>query len=130
MNELPQEQFHDWAICELFGHQREIGFVTTRYFGTACLFQVDVPELPERDYILDEPQWIGGEVLDVGAKVRKKAVPARSRLLGPGAIYALNPCTKEAAFLAMEKSTAREIVKLEAPAPAKKRRALPAETSA
>ena len=29
------EQFEGWAIVELFGHQREIGYVTTRYFGTA-----------------------------------------------------------------------------------------------
>jgi hypothetical protein len=108
-------QFEGWAIIELFGHQREIGYVTTRYFGTACMFQVDAPELPERDYVLAEPQYIGGTWTPSGAKVRKKAAAARTRLLGPGSIYALNPCTQEAATLAFEKLSGREIVVLEVP---------------
>jgi hypothetical protein len=108
-------QFEGWAIIELFGHQREIGYVTTRYFGTACLFQVDVPELPERDSIVSQPQYINSEWVRSGTKVRKKGAPARSRMLGPGSIYALNPCTEEAALLAIEKLVGREIVLLEMP---------------
>jgi hypothetical protein len=109
-------QFEGWAIVELFGHQREIGYVTTRYFGTACMFQVDAPELPERDYVLDQPQYVSNEWTPAGAKVRKKAAAARSRLLGPGSIYALNPCSEEAAMLAIDRLSGREIVVLEVPA--------------
>jgi hypothetical protein len=108
--------FEGWAIIELFGHQREIGYVSTRYFGTACMFQIDVPELPERDYVLDQPQYINGVWNDQGTKVQKKAAPARSRMIGPGAVYALNPCSEEAARLAIEKLSGREIVVLEMPA--------------
>jgi hypothetical protein len=108
-------QFEGWAIVELFGRNQEIGYVTTRYFGTACLFQVDAPMLPEREYVLEQPQYINGKWLEKGSKVRKKMAAARSRLLGPGAIYALNPCTEEAAMLAIERLAGREIVVLEVP---------------
>ena len=108
-------QFEGWAIVELFGHQREIGFVTTRYFGTACMFQVDAPELPERDSILDTPQYVNGKWTPAGAKVQKKSAPARSRLLGPGSIYALNPCSEQAAMHAIEQLAGREIVVLSIP---------------
>jgi hypothetical protein len=108
-------QFEGWAIVELFGHNREIGYVTTRYFGTACLFQVDTPELPEREYVLEQPQYVNSQWTPKGSKVRKEKALARSRLLGPGSIYALNPCTEEAARLAIEKLSGREIVVLEVP---------------
>jgi len=48
-------KFEGWAIVEMFGHGREIGYVTTQYFGSACLFQIDVPELPERERTLRRP---------------------------------------------------------------------------
>jgi hypothetical protein len=115
-----QAKFEGFAIIELFGHQREIGFVTTQYFGTACMFQVDVPELPEREYVLEAPQYVDGAWTPQGAKVRKKAAPARSRLLGPGSIYALNPCSEQAAMIAIERLAGREIVVLEVPKPADK----------
>lgn len=108
-------QFEGWAIVELFGHNQEIGYVTTRYFGTACLFQVDTPMLPERDYTLNSPQYVESKWMASGTKVRKKEAAARSRLLGPGSIYALNPCTEEAALLAIERLSGREIVVLEVP---------------
>ncbi len=108
-------QFEGWAIIELFGHNQEIGYVTTRYFGTACMFQVDTPRLPERDYTLEQPQYINHQWMEKGAKVRKTEAAARTRLLGPGSIYALNPCTEEAAMLAIERLSGREIVILEVP---------------
>lgn len=108
-------QFEGWAIIELFGHNQEIGYVTTRYFGTACMFQVDTPKLPERDYVLEQPQYINHQWMEKGAKVRKTEAAARTRLLGPGSIYALNPCTEEAAMLAIERLSGREIVVLGVP---------------
>lgn len=108
-------QFSGWAIVEMFGHQREAGFVTTRYFGTACLFQVDVPDLPERDFCLTEAAYVDGKWTPAGAKVRRPGTPGRSRLLGPGAVYAMNPCTEVAARAAIEASLGRELVLLEFP---------------
>jgi hypothetical protein len=78
-----QTNFSSWAIVELFGHQREIGFVTARYFGTACLFQIDVPELPEREYTLEHDAIVDDKWAPAGSVVKKKAVQARSRLVGP-----------------------------------------------
>ncbi len=34
-----------WALVELFGHQRIVGYLTTQNFGTGVLFRVDVPDL-------------------------------------------------------------------------------------
>ena len=123
-----QTQFNGWAIVELFGHQREIGFVTTQYFGTACMFQVDVPELPERDSILAEPQYVGNQWTPKGSKVRKAAAPARSRLLGPGAVYAMNPCSEAAAMQAIERLAGREIAVIEMPKVTEIASELPFET--
>lgn len=108
-------QFEGWAIVELFGHQREVGFVSTRYFGTACMFQVDVPELPEREATTESPRYIGDNYVPSGLTYKLKKSDARSRLLGPGAIYALNPCTEEAARAALEKLAPRAIVLLKVP---------------
>jgi len=45
-----QAKFEGWAVVEIMGHNREIGFVTTEYFGGPALFRVDQPEFPEREY--------------------------------------------------------------------------------
>src|SRR5580698_6683626 len=97
-------QFEGWAKVELFGHQSEIGHVTTQTFGQACLFRIDIPEIPEREYILESPEWIGNTLAKEGSKVMRPAVQGRSRLVGPGAIYAINPCTEEVARKAIERS--------------------------
>jgi hypothetical protein len=110
-----QSKFEGWAIVELMGHQREIGYVTTEYYGAACLFRVDVPDLPEREFILTRPQWNDGDRLNIGTKVRRAAVAGRSRLLGVGSLYAVNPCTEEAARVAIEEGVARPLIVLELP---------------
>jgi hypothetical protein len=107
--------FIGWAIVELFGHQREIGYVSSRYFGTSCMFHIDVPGLPEREYTLKRPQYVDHTWTPEGAKVRKGATAGRTRFVGPGAIYALNPCSAEAAYAALEEMTEREVVLLELP---------------
>jgi len=104
-----QAQFEGWAVVELFGHQKEVGFVSTRYFGTSAMFQIDVPELPEREYELERPDWIGGQLAPAGSKVVRAAVAARSRFVGPSAVYALNPCSEIAARTAIERNVSREI---------------------
>lgn len=50
--------FEGWAVVELFGHQREVGFVTTQVFGAAVLFRIDTPELSDREYTLERPEQV------------------------------------------------------------------------
>lgn len=113
--EPQQNSFEGWAVVELFGHQREAGYVVTQHFGVAALFRIDVPALPERDFELKSPQYVKHEWCGAGTKVRREASPARSRLVGPGAIYAINPCTEEAAREAIEALYGRELIVLDRP---------------
>jgi hypothetical protein len=113
-------RFEGWAVVEMFGHTKEVGFVTTQYYGTACLFQIDVPELPEREFTLQKPEYTTSDNGDMrwtpaGAKVRRSAVPARSRLIGPGSIYSITPCTEDTARRAIEECVRRALILLELP---------------
>ncbi len=96
MSEQQQAVFEGWAIVEMMGHQREIGFVTTQAFGQAVMFRVDTPELVEREFTLTVPEWTeNGDVRSwtpEGAKV------------------------KRAARTAIEKSAQRPLILLEVPA--------------
>lgn len=38
-------ELKSWALVELFGHQRIVGFLSQQTFGTGVLFRVDVPDL-------------------------------------------------------------------------------------
>ncbi|HVJ09300.1 MAG TPA: hypothetical protein VM554_13040 [Acidisarcina sp.] len=109
MSDTQSAKFEGWAVVELFGHQKEVGFVTTQYFGGAALLQIDVPELPEREVVMKRASWAGDVLVPAGAIVTKSAVPGRTRLVGPSAIYALNPCTEAVAREALEENAPREI---------------------
>lgn len=105
-----QNTFEGWAVVELFGHQREAGYVTTEAFGQAVLFRVDVPEVPEDgEHETTSPQYIDGKLVPAGSKVRRLGVNGRTRYLGPGAIYAINPCSEESARVAVMGNTQRPI---------------------
>lgn len=114
--EANQAKFDGWAIVELFGHQKEAGYVTTEYYGSAAMFRIDVPELPEREWVLERPQR-GDDyaLLPIGTKVRREAVPARTRLVGPGAVYGMTPCTDEVVRRAIESGIQRPLIVLEMP---------------
>ncbi len=69
-----QNHFKGFALLELYGHQKEAGFVETCYFGTACMFRVDVPGLDEREYVLEAPAYgehTGYRQLQVGVWPRR-----------------------------------------------------------
>ena len=68
---MTTEPFHQWAIVELFGHQRIAGLVTNEAIGGCAFVRVDVPEAPGR-----QPY---------------------TRLLGQGAIYAINIVSEDVA---------------------------------
>lgn len=109
MSEKEVSKFEGWAVVELFGHSREAGYVTTEYFGAGALFRIEVPPLPEREVTLIRPEWIGDELAGAGSKLTRGAVEGRTRFVGPGAVYAMNPCSKDAAFQAIESMTRREV---------------------
>jgi hypothetical protein len=64
------EKFEHWVVIELFGHSRIAGFATEASIGGCNFIRVDVPK-PDSEETL------------------------YTRYLGNGAIYALNPTTKE-----------------------------------
>ena len=115
-----QKSFEGWAVVELFGHAKEVGFVTTETYGQAVLFRVDTPELPEREYTLTEPEYTSNgdgtsRWTPIGAKVKRQASPAKSRLIGPGAVYSIIPCSEATARLAIESMIRRPLILLELP---------------
>ena len=111
--EEKQSHFEGWAIIELFGHAREAGYVSTEYFGSGALFRVEVPALEEREVVLDRPEWIETEFALIGSKVSRGRVEGRTRFIGPGAVYAMNPCSEEAARKALEAMTPRKVKVIE-----------------
>lgn len=110
-----QSKFEGWAILELMGHRREIGYVTTEHYGAASLFRVDSPEFEEREFELTKPQYVDGRMVPAGSKVKRSGIPAKSCLVGPGSIYALNPCTEETARKAIEEGIHRPLILLSVP---------------
>ena len=90
-----QNHFEGWAIVELFGHQKIAGYVKTEAFGTAAMFRVDVPPLPERERVLERPTYVNGAgYCGAGTKIGEPPIEGFTRLLGVGAIYAINPCSE------------------------------------
>jgi hypothetical protein len=127
--EIKQSEFTGWAIVEMMGHRHETGYVTTEHFGQAALFRVDTPEMPEREFILERPGYANHEGVEkwcpIGTKVKRRAIPGRSCLVAPGSLYAINPCTEEAARRAIERGLSRPLIALELP-PEPQTRTLPA----
>jgi len=63
--------FNEWALVELFGHQKIVGKVTEATMAGGAFLRVDVPEFDKH--------------------------PAFTRFYSPGAIYSINPVTEEVA---------------------------------
>jgi hypothetical protein len=70
----PKDELKAWALVELFGHQRIVGFLTQQNLGTGVLFRVDVPDLMK-----------DGNFVRAGF----------TRYFGIGAIYGITPITEE-----------------------------------
>lgn len=120
MSEPKQSNFEGWAVVDLFGHTRRIGYVTTEAYGSAVLFRIDTPELPEREYTLTEPEYAseadgGARWCMPGTKVKRAFQPAETKLVGPAAIYEISPCTEATARVAIEKAIRRPLILLELP---------------
>lgn len=87
------KQFETWAIVEVMGHRQFAGFVSEQPLGRASFVRVDVPEVAA-----------DGETL-----------PAFTKLLGAGSIYAISPCTEETARAFASQSLQRSFSTYEAP---------------
>lgn len=86
---MNEKSFDQWCIVELFGHQRIAGRVTEQTIGGCAFVRVDVPSVQE--------------------------IPSYTRLLGQGAIYAINPVTEEIAYAAAKSYRAVPISAYEIP---------------
>ena len=77
-DELPKEtftpKFDEWALVELFGHQKIVGKVSECSIAGGAFLRVDVPA-------------IGGA----------QASPPMTRFYSPGAVYSINPVTEQVA---------------------------------
>lgn len=69
---MEEEKFEQWAIVELFGHQKIAGLVTNAQIGGATFIRVDVP------------------------KVEGKSNEF-TRFYNPSAVYGINPVSEEIA---------------------------------
>lgn len=105
------------------GHQTHIGFVRTEAYGGAVMFRIDTPDLPEREYTLEEPAYVttGDENartsrwIQAGAKVARPASPGVSVLVGAASIYRILPCTEAAAMKAIENGQRPELKLISVP---------------
>lgn len=68
-----------WAIVEVMGHKQFAGHVTEQAIGGTALIRVDVPETVQPD---------------------GRRTATYSKLIGPGSIYMITPCTEEVAHAA------------------------------
>jgi hypothetical protein len=109
-----QSKFEGWAVIELFGHQKIAGHVTTEYYGSAAMFRVDVPELPEREVTISQPEYVQTEEYSgyvyAGSVLRRAMEPGFTRIIGPGAVYAINPCTEATVRQSRESDRRRPVV--------------------
>jgi hypothetical protein len=118
-----QSSFEGFAILEIFGHQKYAGFVKTVYYGTACMFQCNVPPLPEREQVTrggtytenvagpEFPrQWV-----PPGSTVKQPATEGYSKLFGVGSIYSMTPCDEKACLAAVAELQPRPLMLVKLP---------------
>lgn len=63
---MPEQTFNQWAVVELFGHQRIAGMVSEQQIAGSGFVRVDVPQT--------------------------NGVPGFTKLFYPSAIYGITPC--------------------------------------
>jgi hypothetical protein len=117
MSDPQQAKFEGWGIVDVLGHQRYVGYVTTEAYGQAVLFRIDVPALDERERVTKRPGYSAadGRYLPAGTTVKEGAVAGYTKLIGAGSIYAITPCTKDAALAAVEASQPRPLMSVALP---------------
>ena len=86
------ERFDSWAVVELFGHQRLAGRVTEQTIGGCSFLRLDVPEQVYTETRGDYDDQGKHRVFPV-----EVTVPAYTKFLTQGAIYAMTPCAEDVA---------------------------------
>lgn len=117
--EEQQASFSGWAKVEVMGHQSHIGFVRTEAYGQAVMFRIDTPDLPAREYVLEDPEYAAVNGFQMwapkGTKVLRPATPGVTVLVGAGSIYRIVPCTEAAAMKAIESGGRKPLKLVELP---------------
>lgn len=80
---MENKSFNEWAIIELFGHQRIAGKISEQQVGASSFVRVDVP--------------------------KTKNISAYTRMFGQGAIYSITITDEESAKIAAEMYTPEPI---------------------
>jgi|SRR5579871_1922481 len=91
------EAFEGWAVLELMGHRRLGDFVREANVAGAAMLRIDIPG-------------------------KKGEPPIATQFYAPGALYALTPCSEEAARAVAEHNKPEPVTTWEMP------RALPSTT--
>jgi hypothetical protein len=116
MADIKQAAFDGWAVVDVLGHQRYAGYVTTEAYGAAVLFRIDVPALGARERVTKTPRYVNGHgYVPAGTSLTEGAVDGYSKLIGAGSIYAITPCTKDAALIAVEEIQPRPLMNVVVP---------------
>lgn len=90
MSTEEKKSFAEWALVELMGHQRIVGYATEQNIAGAAMLRVDVP--------------------DAEGNTRF------TRFYGNSAIYAINPISREAALQLASKVDAEPVKSWDLPA--------------
>lgn len=94
MTDTQPATFTGYAIVEILGHQRCSGYVETVAFGSVVMFKVVQTELPAQEQILQHNQYVNGEYIPGGSKVRVSRERAET-YIGAASVYRMTPCTEE-----------------------------------
>ena len=86
-----KKSFAEWALVELMGHQRIVGYVTEQSIAGSAMLRVDVPG-PD-------------------------GATQYTRFYGGGAIYAINPIDRDLAIQLAGKTDAEPVKSYQLPAP-------------
>jgi hypothetical protein len=65
--------------------------------------------------VTERPGYTAGHYLPAGSTVTEGAVAGYTKLIGAGSIYAITPCTNEAALKAVEASQPRPLMSVALP---------------
>ena len=113
--EQSQNYFEGWAVVDVMGKQRYIGYVKTETYGAAAMFRVDVPDIPAREHMLSAPEYVEARWCPQGTVVHREATQGYTKLIGAASIYMLSPCTENAAMEALQASTRAAIISVDLP---------------
>lgn len=113
--EKPEGQLETWAIVEVMGHSRYAGFARQVPMGGAAMIRIDVPEVPAYEVERERYNYEGAEPKIEKYVEKVTGAPAFTKFLGVSSIFAITPCTKEAAIAAVKAFRAAPITVIDLP---------------